>query len=52
MYAIAYKETSRSSWKMAQRTFDDREKVDAQLAKLRKDFPNGKFQRVFFEEDI
>jgi hypothetical protein len=52
VYAIAYKETSRSSWIMMTKTYEDRETVDAVIIKLKRGFGYAKLQRVFFEEDI
>lgn len=50
MYAIAVKETPRSSWYMRDKVYTDREKVDAIIRVLSSEY--YKVQRVFFEEDI
>lgn len=50
MYAIAVKQTNKSSWQMREKVYDDREKVDNVIEGLRITVKPYKIMRVFFEE--
>lgn len=51
MYAIAYKEGPRSSWRMESKVYDDREKVDAVLAHYEDSGVYHAVRRVYFDPD-
>ncbi len=50
MYAIAVKQTNKSSWQMREKVYDDREKVDNVIEGLRITVKPYKIMRVFYDE--